>query len=66
MVLPMSDPRGASIVLHYDFSALVQFEALGRALEDFRHKATAPGGTQAFEDFLGYRDFAARSRRYGG
>lgn len=66
MVLPMSDARDASIVLHYAFSALVQFEALGRALDEFRREGSAPGGVQAFEEFLGYRDFAARSRRYGG
>ena len=65
MVLPMADPGGAAIVLHYAFSALVQFEALGRALEDFRRDGSSPGGAQAFEEFLGYREFAARSRRYG-
>ena len=45
--------------------ALVQFEALRGALEDFRREGKAPGGMQAFEDFLGYKEFAARSRRYG-
>lgn len=66
MVLPMADPKDAAIVLHYAFSALVQFEALGSALEAFRRDGRSPGGVQAFEEFLGYRDFAARSRRYGG
>jgi 2-methylisocitrate lyase-like PEP mutase family enzyme len=65
MVLPMADAREAAIVLHYAFSALVQFEALGRALEDFRREGQAPGGVQAFEAFLGYAEFAARTRRYG-
>src|SRR5215467_9117477 len=40
---------GASVVLYYGLSVLVQFDALGRALERF----------------MGYREFAERARRYG-
>ena len=65
MVLPMDDAKDAAVVLHYAFSALVQFEALGRALDEFRRDGKLPGGVEAFEEFLGYRDFAARARRYG-
>jgi len=62
---------GASIVLYYGFSVLVQFDALGRALERFgsTHDADAVPGyrerTSAFEAFMGYREFADRARRYG-
>ncbi len=62
---------GASIVLYYGFSALVQFDALGRALERFKATRDAnavPGyreRVKAFEDFMGYREFAERARRYG-
>jgi methylisocitrate lyase len=60
---------GASIVLYYGFSALVQFDALGRALERFKatRDADAVAGyrerVRAFEEFLGYREFAERARR---
>lgn len=62
---------GASIVLYYGFSALVQFDALGRALERFKATRDAnavPGyreRVKAFEDFMGYREFAERARKYG-
>lgn len=62
---------GASIVLYYGFSALVQFDALDRALERFKATRDAnavPGyreRVRAFEDFMGYREFAERARRYG-
>ena len=56
----------AAVVLYYAFSALVQFAALGRALEEFRREGKLPGGVAAFEEFLGYGEFAARARRYGG
>lgn len=62
---------GAAIVLYYGFSALVQFDALNRALERFKATRDAnavPGyreRVKAFEDFMGYREFAERARKYG-
>jgi methylisocitrate lyase len=50
----LDEHRGAAIVLYYAFSTLVQFDALSRALADFR-SGKRPGRQQAFEDFLGYR-----------
>ncbi|MEW6688580.1 MAG: isocitrate lyase/PEP mutase family protein [Pseudomonadota bacterium] len=53
---------GASLVLYYSFAALVQYEALGRALERFKSTRDAnavPGyrsSVRAFEDFMGYRE----------
>ena len=60
---------GASVVLYYGFSALIQYDALGKALAKF--KATGDAGAvagyrervAAFEDFMGYREFAERARR---
>ena len=63
---------GASIVLYYAFSALVAFDALGRALATFqatRDANAVPGyreRVREFEEFMGYREFAERARRYGG
>jgi len=62
---------GASIVLYYGFAALVQFDALGRALERFKATRDAnavPGyrdRVKDFEEFLGYQEFAERARTYG-
>ena len=62
---------GASIVLYYGLSVLVQFDALSRALERFKSTRDAnavPGyrdQLRAFEAFVGYREFAERARRYG-
>lgn len=62
---------GASIVLYYGFSALIQFDALERALATFKATRDAnavPGyrdRVRDFEDFMGYREFAERARRYG-
>lgn len=59
---------GASIVLYYAFSTIVQYAALDEALETL-----ARGGAPAWreripelEKFLGYEAFAARSRKYRG
>jgi 2-methylisocitrate lyase-like PEP mutase family enzyme len=63
---------GASIVLYYGFAALVQFDALGRALEAFRRTrdANAVAGYREhvaeLEEFLGYRDYEERAKRYRG
>ena len=60
---------GAAIVLYYGFSTMVQFDALGRALETFRRTrdANKVAGyrerVQALEDFIGYRDYEERARR---
>jgi len=62
------EQAGASVVLYYGFSALIQYDALGRALEKFRatRDANAVAGYRervaAFEDFMGYREFAERAR----
>jgi methylisocitrate lyase len=61
---------GASIVLYYGFAALVQFDALGRALEAFRRTGDANAVTgyreraREFEEFMGYREYAERAQRY--
>ncbi|MBI1942339.1 MAG: hypothetical protein HYS35_01635 [Betaproteobacteria bacterium] len=50
---------GASLVLYYGFSALVQYDALGRALARFkatRDAGAVPGyrsSVRPFEDFMG-------------
>lgn len=65
------EKAGAAIVLYYGFSALVQYSALGQALGDFARARDADAvrgyreRVQAFEDFMGYREFAERARRYG-
>jgi len=58
--------KDADIVLYYAFSSLVQFAALNVALERFRAAAGAPGGQEAFEEFLGYRQYTERARKYHG
>lgn len=61
---------GALIVLYYGFSALVQFDALNRAIEIFksaRDASAVPGYRDrvgAFEEFIGYREFAEWTRKY--
>ena len=60
-----ADHQDAAVVLYYAFSALAQFEALNNAIARFKADGTLPGGTAAFEEFLGYADFATRARRYG-
>lgn len=67
--LAEEEKAGASVVLYYSFSALIQYDALGRALETF--KATRDAGAVAgyrervaeFEAFMGYREFAERARK---
>lgn len=60
---------GAAIVLYYGLSTLVQFDALGRALETFRRTldANKVAGyrerVQELEDFVGYREYEERARR---
>lgn len=69
--LAEEERAGAAIVLYYGFAALVQFDALNRAIETFKSTRDAnavPGyrdRVAAFEDFMGYRVFAERARRYG-
>ncbi len=63
---------GASVVLYYGLSALVAFDALDRALGEFKagRDANAVRGyrerVKAFEEFMGYREFAERARGFGG
>jgi len=63
---------GASVVLYYGLSALVAYDALDRALKEFR---AGRDGNQVrgyrervkeFEEFMGYREFAERTRGFGG
>jgi 2-methylisocitrate lyase-like PEP mutase family enzyme len=61
----VEEHKDASIVLYYGFSALAQFDALNAALSRFKATGHAPSDASALEDFLGYRDFAARARKYG-
>ncbi len=62
---------GAAIVLYYGFSLLAQYRAVRDAVERFRDSgdADAVEGLRAeaaeFEKFMGYAEFAARSRKYG-
>ena len=62
---------GASIVLYYGFSAMVQYDALERALETFRRTGDANAVTgyrervAEFEEFMGYKQYAERARKYG-
>jgi methylisocitrate lyase len=62
---------GASIVLYYGFAALVQFDALGRALEAFKRTQDANAVTgyrervKEFEEFMGYTEYSERAKRYG-
>jgi methylisocitrate lyase len=61
---------GASIVLYYGFAALVQFDALGRALETFKRTGDANAVTgyreraAEFEEFMGYKEYSERAQRY--
>jgi len=61
---------GASVVLYYGFAALVQFDALGRALETFKRTQDAnavPGYRERvheFEELMGYKEYSERVRRY--
>ena len=63
---------GASVVLYYGLSALVAYDALDRALEEFKagRDANKVRGyrerVKAFEEFMGYREFAERTRGFGG
>jgi 2-methylisocitrate lyase-like PEP mutase family enzyme len=62
---------GAALVLYYGFAAMVQYDALERALETFRRTGDANAVTgyreriAEFEDFMGYKEYAARARKYG-
>jgi len=49
----LGEHRGASVVLFYAFSTLVQFHAVRMALEAFK-AGKRPGGQDALEKFLGY------------
>ena len=61
---------GAAIVLYYGFSLLAQYRAVRDAVARFRASGNADAidglraEAAAFEDFMGYAAFAARSRKY--
>jgi methylisocitrate lyase len=65
------EKAGASIVLYYGLSTLVQFDALQTALETFRRTQDANAVTgyreriAELEDFLGYPDYVERAKRLG-
>ena len=69
--LAEEEQAGASIVLYYGFSVLVQFDALGAALAAFKRTgdANAIAGYRQriaeFEEFVGYQEYAERAKRYG-
>ena len=62
---------GASIVLYYGFSLMAQYRAVRDAARRFRETGDADaidglrGEAAALEAFIGYAEFAARSRKYG-
>ncbi len=62
---------GAAIVLYFGFSLLAQYQALRQALQAFRRTGDAgqvPGLRESvaeFENFIGYAEFTARTRKYG-
>lgn len=61
---------GAAIVLYYGFSTMVQYDALGRTLAAFKAGGDAnavPGYRERiadFEEFMGYREFTQRAKKY--
>ncbi len=61
---PMAAHDEADVVLYYAFSSLVQFGALNEALGRFKSGGAAPGGQQALEELLGYRDYTLRAGKY--
>jgi methylisocitrate lyase len=69
--LAEEERAGASIVLYYGLSALVQYDALEQALETFKRTGDANAVTgyreriAEFEEFMGYKEYAERARRYG-
>lgn len=70
-VLADESAAGASLVLYYGFSLLVQYQAVKQAAAIFRATGDAgavPGLRECvpgFEEFIGYPEFTARTRRYG-
>jgi methylisocitrate lyase len=69
--LAEEERAGASIVLYYGLSALVQYDALEQALETFKRTGDANAVTgyreriAEFEQFMGYKEYAERARKYG-
>lgn len=65
------EKAGASIVLYYGLSTLIQFDALQTALETFRRTQDANAVTgyreriAELEEFLGYKEYVARAKRHG-
>jgi methylisocitrate lyase len=50
----LPEHEDAAIVLYYGFSVLTQFEALQKALQDFKATGAHRGPVEDFEKFLGY------------
>ncbi len=65
------EKAGASIVLYYGLSTLIQFDALQTALETFKRTQDANAVTgyreriAELEEFLGYKEYVARAKRHG-
>jgi methylisocitrate lyase len=61
---------GADVVLYYGFTLYAAYDSVKRALDAFattRNAVAVPGVRDqitAFEDFIGYPEFAERARRY--
>lgn len=61
---------GASIVLYYGFTLHIAYHAIESALEIFKKTGDAEqvphlrDQVARFEDFIGYRDFTARAKKY--
>ena len=70
---PLADEAaaGAALVLYFGFSLLTQYQAVRQALEAFKRTGDAgavPGlreNVAGFENFMGYAEFTARTRKYG-
>jgi methylisocitrate lyase len=64
------EQAGADIVLYYGFTLYAAYDSVKRALAEFattRNADAVPGvrnQAEAFEDFIGYPEFAERARRY--
>lgn len=65
------EKAGAAIVLYYGLATMIQFDALQTALETLRRTRDANAVTgyrervAELEEFLGYKDYLERAKRYG-
>ncbi len=65
------EAAGADVVLYYGFALYAAYEGVKRALDALRKTRNADAvphlrdQIEAFEDFIGYRAFTERAKRYG-